>query len=152
MIKMQKYIMAGATLILLSLLLIGCGKDDDQLSDQEKAEQFGKMMEPKMEERIHAEDYNSFVKSIHFNKAKIDPLGGITVDGYVNDTTDYDFTFFLNHQDKNDVSSFGFSDELAKKMGNFDKSEPAPLPSKESTFNEKYPGTSLRNLHQSSNE
>ncbi|MHC5251023.1 DUF1433 domain-containing protein [Listeria kieliensis] len=119
-------------LLSLTTFLVACGKDDGKMSNQEKAEKFAEEMQPKMEERIHAEDYNKFVESIHFNQAEIDPLGGVVVDGYINNNSNYDFTFFLNYNDPNDVSSYGFGDELSVKMGNFDKENPAPA-SKEST-------------------
>ncbi len=53
------------------------------------------------------------------------------------------FTLDLNVEKATDYS---FSNSLAKKRGNFDKSESATQPSKESSTKEKYLGTSLRNL------
>ncbi|MBC2314372.1 DUF1433 domain-containing protein [Listeria welshimeri] len=120
-------------LLVLSIFLVACGKDDGKMSNQEKAEKFAKELQPKMEERIRAEDYNKFVESIHFNQAEIDPLGGVVVDGYINNNSNYGFTFFLNYNDPNDVSSYGFGDDLSIKMGNFDKDKPAPLSSEKKT-------------------
>lgn len=84
------------------------------MSDQEKAEKFAEEMKPKMEERIHAEDYNNFVKTIKFEKnVEISPMGGVFVHATINDK--YDVSFTLNYNDKNDVATYSFDDELAKK-------------------------------------
>ncbi len=37
-----------------------------------------------MEERIHAEDYNNYVKDIHFDSVDISPLRRINVEGHIN--------------------------------------------------------------------
>ncbi|MBF2341159.1 hypothetical protein [Listeria welshimeri] len=119
-------------LLVLSTFLVACGKDDGKMSNQEKAEKFAEEMKPKMEERIHAEDYNNFVETIKFEKnIEISPMGGIFVHATINDK--YDVSFTLNYNDKNDVSTFSFDDELAKKMGNFDKDKVAPLPNEKVT-------------------
>ncbi|MEN2665803.1 hypothetical protein [Listeria aquatica] len=130
---MKKKILTVLFLLLsLSTVLVACGKDDGKMSDQEKAEKFAKEMQPKMEERIQAEDYNKFVKTIKFeNNVEISPMGGVFVHATINDK--YDVSFTLNYNDKNDVSTYSFDDELAKKMGNFGKDEPAPLPSEKET-------------------
>ncbi|EDN9303600.1 hypothetical protein FWK73_04440 [Listeria monocytogenes] len=130
---MKKKILTSLFLLLvLSTFLVACGKDDGKMSNQEKAEKFAEEMKPKMEERIHAEDYNNFVETIKFEKnIEISPMGGIFVHATINDK--YDVSFTLNYNDKNDVSTFSFDDELAKKMGNFDKDKLAPLPNEKVT-------------------
>ncbi|MBC1465633.1 hypothetical protein HCJ68_11915 [Listeria welshimeri] len=130
---MKKKILTSLFLLLvLSTFLVACGKDDGKMSNQEKAEKFAEEMKPKMEERIHAEDYNNFVETIKFEKnIEISPMGGIFVHATINDK--YDVSFTLNYNDKNDVSTFSFDDELAKKMGNFDKDKLAPLPKEKVT-------------------
>ncbi|MBC1410065.1 hypothetical protein [Listeria welshimeri] len=130
---MKKKILTSLFLLLvLSTFLVACGKDDGKMSNQEKAEKFAEEMKPKMEERIHAEDYNNFVETIKFEKnIEISPMGGIFVHATINDK--YDVSFTLNYNDKNDVSTFSFDDEVAKKMGNFDKDKVAPLPNEKVT-------------------
>lgn len=91
-------------------------------------------MQPKIEERIHAEDYNNYVKHIQFDNVTISPLGRIDIEGFVNhEKEDYFvFTLDLNVEKATDYS---FSNSLAKKMGNFDKESPAPLPSEQTSNN-----------------
>lgn len=136
------------------ILLIACKQEGESVSDQEKAEKFAIQMKPIMVERIHTDDYNNFVKSIDFNEESIQitPLGNIDIDGIINKDNDLGFTFTLNYSDKKNVQSYSYDDILAKKMGNFDKEKMETLPSKESSSKEKYPGTSLRNLKDSSND
>ncbi|WP_228470198.1 hypothetical protein [Listeria welshimeri] len=120
---MKKKILTSLFLLLvLSTFLVACGKDDGKMSNQEKAEKFAEEMKPKMEERIHAEDYNNFVETIKFEKnIEISPMGGIFVHATINDK--YDVSFTLNYNDKNDVSTFSFDDELAKKWETLTKTK-----------------------------
>ncbi|WP_088840733.1 DUF1433 domain-containing protein [Listeria sp. ILCC797] len=134
------------SLLILSILISACGKDNGSMSDQQKAEKFADQMKPKIEQRIYAEDYNDFVTSIQFEETKIDPLGGIQVEGYVNQNPDYYFVMDLTYNDTSVPDSFTFSDALSKKTGNFDREKVAPLPSNESTSDEKHPGTSLKSI------
>ncbi|MBC1497916.1 hypothetical protein HB880_08550 [Listeria welshimeri] len=128
----KKFLTSLFLLLVLSTFLVACGEDDGEMSDQEKAEKFAEEMKPKMVERIHAEDYNNFVKTIKFEKnVEISPMGGVFVHATINDK--YDVSLTLNYNDKNDVATYSFDDELAKKMGNFDKDKPAPLPNEKNT-------------------
>lgn len=110
----KKYIIIIACF--LSIVLVGCSKGDGKMSDQEKAEQFAKEMEPVMEKQIHAEDYNNFVKKIEFTNVSITPLGGITVDGYVNKES-LTFHYNLDYGNKKDIFGFNPDGELNEKMG-----------------------------------
>ncbi|MBC1420050.1 DUF1433 domain-containing protein [Listeria fleischmannii] len=99
------------------------------MSEKEKAQAFAQDMQPVMEKRIHAEDYNNAVKTITFNKhVKTVPLGGVLVDGYINNDSSLSFEFNLDYGDKTSEGSYTFSKELQKKLGNTDK-EPAKIES-----------------------
>ncbi len=137
--------------LLNTVLLVACGQEDRKMSDQEKAEKFTEQMKPIMEERIHTDDYNNFVKQINFieDSVEVTPLGNISIDGTINNNDSLGFTFTLTYSNKNNIQSYSYDDLLAKKMGNFDKDKMDPLPSNESTSNEKYPGTSLKSMRKS---
>jgi hypothetical protein len=113
-VYIKKYIIIIACF--LSVVLVGCSKGDGKMSDQEKAEQFVKEMEPVMEKQIHSEDYNNFVKKIEFTNVSITPLGGIKVDGYVNQES-LTFHYNLDYENRKDTSGFNPDGELNEKMG-----------------------------------
>jgi hypothetical protein len=130
----RKYILIITCFILL--MLSGCALGDDKMSEKEKAQAFAKDMQPLMEKRIHAEDYRNAVKTITFNKqVKTIPLGGVLVDGYINDDPNLSFEFNLDYDDKTSEGSYTFSKELQKELGNTDK-EPAKIESNSSAYSE----------------
>ncbi|WP_088816440.1 hypothetical protein [Listeria goaensis] len=136
----------------LLVVLVGCSKGDGEMSDQDKAEQFAKEMEPTMTKQIHAVDYNHFVNKITFTKVSITPLGDINVDGYVN-SKNFSFYYTLSYNNTTDVFGFNPNGSLDKKMGITEhelKEKEAPV--QQNTSVELYPGTSLRNLNYSSND
>ncbi|MBY0187043.1 DUF1433 domain-containing protein, partial [Bacillus aerophilus] len=68
-------------------------------SDQAKAEELAEKMKPKIEEHLHKRDIHNFIKTITFEKdVTINPMGDITIDGYVNDEPEkYGFSASLQY-------------------------------------------------------
>ncbi|MCM2989192.1 DUF1433 domain-containing protein [Bacillus safensis] len=96
-------------------------------SDQEKAEDFAEKMKPKIEEDLHEMDIYNFIKTITFEKdVTINPMGDITIDGYVNDEPEkYGFSASLQYRAKK-IGSMSYDPDLSDRFIDWDeyKNEP----------------------------
>ncbi|MGN8048034.1 DUF1433 domain-containing protein, partial [Bacillus sp. 22190] len=86
-------------------------------SDQAKAEELAEKMKPKIEEHLHKRDIHNFIKTITFEKdVTINPMGDITIDGYVNDEPEkYGFSASLQYRAKK-IGSMSYDPELSDRF------------------------------------
>lgn len=94
-------------------------------SDQEKAEELAEEMKPKIEEHLHKRDIHHFIKTITFEKdVTINPMGDITIDGYVNDEPEkYGFSASLQYRAKK-IGSMSYDPDLSDRFENWDDFDP----------------------------
>ncbi|AOZ90647.1 DUF1433 domain-containing protein [Bacillus xiamenensis] len=86
-------------------------------SDQEKAEEFAEKMKAKIEEHLHKRDIHNFIKTITFEKnVTINPMGDITIDGYVNNEPEkYGFSASLQYRAKK-IGSMSYDPDLSDRF------------------------------------
>ncbi|MCY8307761.1 DUF1433 domain-containing protein [Bacillus vallismortis] len=86
-------------------------------SDQEKAEAYVEEMKPKVEEELRKKDIHHFIKSVTFeDKATINPMGRIIVNGYINDNPDkFYFSSDLIY-DSNKVDGMSYSEDVGNRF------------------------------------
>ncbi|MEW4101952.1 DUF1433 domain-containing protein [Bacillus altitudinis] len=96
-------------------------------SDQAKAEELAEKMKPKIEEHLHKRDIHNFIKTITFEKdVTINPMGDITIDGYVNDEPEkYGFSASLQYSAKK-IGSMSYDPELSDRFIDWEEYKDEP--------------------------
>ncbi|WP_144469362.1 DUF1433 domain-containing protein [Bacillus pumilus] len=96
-------------------------------SDQELAEEFAEKMKPKIEEHLQKRDIHHFIKTITFEKdVTINPMGDITIDGYVNDEPEkYGFSASLQYRAKK-IGSMSFDSDLSDRFIDWEEYKDEP--------------------------
>ncbi|MCA0164118.1 MULTISPECIES: DUF1433 domain-containing protein [Bacillus] len=96
-------------------------------SDQAKAEELAEKMKPKIEEHLHKRDIHNFIKTITFEKdVTINPMGDITIDGYVNDEPEkYDFSASLQYRAKK-IGSMSYDPDLSDRFIDWEEYKDEP--------------------------
>ncbi|MCY7579214.1 DUF1433 domain-containing protein [Bacillus altitudinis] len=96
-------------------------------SDQAKAEELAEKMKPKIEEHLHKRDIHNFIKTITFEKdVTINPMGDITIDGYVNDEPEkYGFSASLQYRAKK-IGSMSYDPELSDRFIDWEEYKDEP--------------------------
>ena len=101
--------------------------EEREKSDQELAEEFAEKMKPKIEEHLHKRDIHNFIKTITFEKdVTINPMGDITIDGYVNDESEkYGFSASLQYRAKK-IGSMSYDPELSDRFIDWEEYKDEP--------------------------
>ncbi|WP_345806719.1 DUF1433 domain-containing protein [Bacillus pumilus] len=101
--------------------------EEREKSDQELAEEFAEKMKPKIEERLHKRDIHNFIKTITFEKdVTINPMGDITIDGYVNDEPEkYGFSASLQYRAKK-IGSMSYDPDLSDRFIDWEEYKDEP--------------------------
>ena len=101
--------------------------EEREKSDQELAEEFAEKMKPKIEEHLHKRDIHNFIKTITFEKdVTINPMGDITIDGYVNDEPEkYGFSASLQYRAKK-IGSMSYDPELSDRFIDWEEYKDEP--------------------------
>ncbi|MFE0303640.1 DUF1433 domain-containing protein [Bacillus altitudinis] len=96
-------------------------------SDQAKAEELAEKMKPKIEEHLHKRDIHNFIKTITFEKdVTINPMGDITIDGYVNDEPEkYGFSASLQYRAKK-IGSMSYDPDLSDRFIDWEEYKDEP--------------------------
>ncbi|MCY7455961.1 DUF1433 domain-containing protein [Bacillus altitudinis] len=96
-------------------------------SDQAKAEELAEKMKPKIEEHLHKRDIHNFIKTITFEKdVTINPMGDITIDGYVNDEPEkYGFSASLQYRAKK-IGSMSYDPVLSDRFIDWEEYKDEP--------------------------
>ncbi|WP_342473761.1 DUF1433 domain-containing protein [Bacillus sp. FSL W8-1141] len=96
-------------------------------SDQAKAEELAEKMKPKIEEHLHKIDIHNFIKTITFEKdVTINPMGDITIDGYVNDEPEkYGFSGSLQYRAKK-IGSMSYDPDLSDRFIDWEEYKDEP--------------------------
>ncbi|MEK5499309.1 DUF1433 domain-containing protein [Bacillus sp. FSL M8-0077] len=96
-------------------------------SDQAKAEEIAEKMKPKIEEHLHKRDIHDFIKTITFEKdVTINPMGDITIDGYVNDEPEkYGFSASLQYRAKK-IGSMSYDPDLSDRFIDWEEYKDEP--------------------------
>ncbi|MEK5009449.1 DUF1433 domain-containing protein [Bacillus sp. FSL K6-3312] len=101
--------------------------EEREKSDQELAEEFAEKMKPKIEEHLHKRDIHNFIKTITFEKdVTINPMGDITIDGYVNDEPEkYGFSASLQYRAKK-IGSMSYDPDLSDRFIDWEEYKDEP--------------------------
>ncbi|MED0851213.1 DUF1433 domain-containing protein [Bacillus altitudinis] len=101
--------------------------EEREKSDQAKAEELAEKMKPKIEEHLHKRDIHNFIKTITFEKdVTINPMGDITIDGYVNDEPEkYGFSASLQYRAKK-IGSMSYDPELSDRFIDWEEYKDEP--------------------------
>ncbi|MCY8048561.1 DUF1433 domain-containing protein [Bacillus haynesii] len=122
--KAKNFLIPGLLLFLITINMIYVlhektdqPKQKEDMSEQEKAEQYAEKMKPKIEEKLKKQDIHHFIKTITFeDNIEINPMGRIIVSGYVNNNPEkFDFTADLIYG-SNKVDTMGYSQELGDRF------------------------------------
>ncbi|ATP95921.1 DUF1433 domain-containing protein [Bacillus altitudinis] len=101
--------------------------EEREKTDQELAEEFAEKMKPKIEEHLHKRDIHNFIKTITFEKdVTINPMGDITIDGYVNDEPEkYGFSASLQYRAKK-IGSMSYDPDLSDRFIDWEEYKDEP--------------------------
>ncbi|MGG2184314.1 DUF1433 domain-containing protein [Bacillus altitudinis] len=120
-------ILVAVTSLIVQVKHIQSNNAVKEKSDQAKAEELVEKMKPKIEERLHKRDIHNFIKTITFEKdVTINPMGDITIDGYVNDEPEkYGFSASLQYRAKK-IGSMSYDPELSDRFIDWEEYKDEP--------------------------
>lgn len=120
-------ILVAVTSLIVQVKHIQSNNAVKEKSDQAKAEELAEKMKPKIEEHLHKRDIHNFIKTITFEKdVTINPMGDITIDGYVNDEPEkYGFSASLQYRAKK-IGSMSYDPELSDRFIDWEEYKDEP--------------------------
>ncbi|MEK4337153.1 MULTISPECIES: DUF1433 domain-containing protein [Bacillus] len=120
-------ILVAVTSLIVQVKHIQSNNAVKEKSDQAKAEELVEKMKPKIEEHLHKRDIHNFIKTITFEKdVTINPMGDITIDGYVNDEPEkYGFSASLQYRAKK-IGSMSYDPDLSDRFIDWEEYKDEP--------------------------
>ncbi|MBS4749272.1 DUF1433 domain-containing protein [Bacillus altitudinis] len=120
-------ILVAVTSLIVQVKHIQSNNAVKEKSDQAKAEELAEKMKPKIEEHLHKRDIHNFIKTITFEKdVTINPMGDITIDGYVNDEPEkYGFSASLQYRAKK-IGSMSYDPDLSDRFIDWEEYKDEP--------------------------
>ncbi|MBR0577573.1 DUF1433 domain-containing protein [Bacillus altitudinis] len=120
-------ILVAVTSLIVQVKHIQSNNAVKEKSDQAKAEELVEKMKPKIEEHLHKRDIHNFIKTITFEKdVTVNPMGDITIDGYVNDEPEkYGFSASLQYRAKK-IGSMSYDPDLSDRFIDWEEYKDEP--------------------------